>query len=254
MEFKRINENTFECLLSKEDLEDFDMTMEDFLKDQEKTLDFMRKIIERSEEEIDFEPTGEMVSMQISPLPGEGLALVFSNRKPMSGMDLLNHVRDILRSHMEGIAEDQEQEEEEEQSFEPGTHLLQGEKHEAGFMDLNSIMEDVLRQEPEKNKKRNAVSGARAYRFRRFSDLERFCKSWNSDKPVKSQLIKYGNDTDYLLVIEQGKLSKQAYAKLGEALAEYAYFVTDQPLKITGIREHGTVVIDKNAVVTLRDL
>jgi adapter protein MecA 1/2 len=254
MEFKRINENTFECLLSKEDLEDFDMTMEDFLKDQEKTLDFMRKIIERSEEEIDFEPSGEMVSMQISPLPGEGLALVFSNRKPMSGLDLLNHVRDILRSHIDGIADGNEPEEEQETAFEAGDTLTQREKNEADFMDLNRIMEDVLREEPVKSQKHNTVSNARVYRFAGFSDLERFCKSWNSDKPVKSQLIKYGNDTEYLLVIEQGKLSKQAYAKLGEALAEYAYFVTDQPLKITGIREHGTVVIDKNAVVTLRDL
>lgn len=255
MEFKKINENTFECLLSKEDLEDFDITMEDFLKDQDKTMDFMRKIIERSEEEIDFEPSSGMVSMQISPLPGDGLSLVFSNRQPVSGMDLLTHVRDIIRSHMEGMVHERELEDEEDhvQSGDENTGSQDGEKHTADFMDLKSIMEEMGREESEKGQKKNAVENARMYRFERFSDLERFCKSWHG-KSVKSQILKQEQDQGYYLVIEKGRLSRKEYIRLGESLAEYAGFVTDQHIKIVGIREHAKVVIAKDAIAMLHDL
>lgn len=255
MEFKKINENTFECLLSKEDLEDFDITMEDFLKDQDKTMDFMRKIIERSEEEIDFEPSSGMVSMQISPLPGEGLSLVFSNRQPMSGMDFLTHVRDIIRSHMEGITHEHEPEENEhETSADEDSVMADGEKHTADFMDLKNIMEEMGQEKPVKNQKKDAVDNARLYYFESFSNLERFCKLWCDKKSVKSQLLKQEKDQGYYLVIEKGKLSKKDFIQLGEALAEYAFFVTDQQIKITNIKEHAKVVIAKNAVSMLRDL
>lgn len=248
MEFKKINENTFECLLSKEDLEDFDISMEDFLKDQDKTMDFMRKIIERSEEEIDFEPSSGMVSMQISPLPGDGLSLVFSNRQPVSGMDLLTHVRDIIRSHMEGLVHEQTDGEDDAQS---GGDEADG-THTADFMDLKTIMEEMGGGEPAKEQKKEASENARMYRFDSFSDMERFCKSW-SGKPVKSQIFRQ-QEQGYYLVIEKGRLSKKEYLRLGEALAEYAEFVTDQRIKITNIREHAQLVIAKDAVAMLRDL
>lgn len=256
MEFKKINENTFECLLSKEDLEDFDITMEDFLKDQDKTMDFMRKIIERSEEEIDFEPSSGMVSMQISPLPGDGLSLVFSNRQPLSGMDFLTHVRDILRSHMENISHDHETEETDEHvpDTDSGLNGLDGEKHTADFMDLKSIMEEMGQEKPAKDKKKDAADSARLYYFESFSSLERFCRVWYDKKSVRSQLLKQEKDQGYYLVIEKGKLSKKEFIQLGEALAEYAFFVTDQQIKITNIKEHARVVIAKNAISILRDL
>lgn len=256
MEFKKINENTFECLLSKEDLEDFDITMEDFLKDQDKTMDFMRKIIERSEEEIDFEPSSGMVSMQISPLPGDGLSLVFSNRQPVSGMDLLTHVRDIIRSHMEGMIHDREQADDEDhtQSGDEGTAGQEGSEQTADFMDLKSIMEEMERGEAEKNHKRDTAENVRMYRFESFSDLERFCKSWKSQKRVKSQILKQERDQGYYLVIEKGRLSRKEYICLGESLAEYADFVTDQHIRIVNIREHAKVVIAKDAITMLRDL
>lgn len=256
MEFKRINENTFECLLSKEDLEDFDITMEDFLKDQDKTLDFMRKIIERSEEEIDFEPSSGMVSMQISPLPGDGLSLVFSNRQPVSGLDLLSHVRDIIRSHMEGVVHEHALEDDEKhvQSGSGDMNILDSETHSADFVDLKSIMDEMGRGRSEQGHKKECAENARLYRFESFSDLECFCKSWFDGKNVKSQILKQEQASGYYLVVEKGKLSKRAFNQLGETLAEYASFVTDQQIRIMNVREHARVVVAKNAIAMLHDL
>ncbi len=255
MEFKRINENTFECLMSKEDLEDYDMTMEDFLKDQDKTLNFMRKILERSEEELDFEPSSGVMSMQIAPLPGDGLSLVFTNRQHVSGLDLLTHVRDIIRSHIEGLPLDQglKDGEHPSQSGTEGLQALEDEKQSDDFVDLRSIMEEMVQGDDQKETKKAVSEHPRLYYFNSFSDLERFCKSWTG-KSVKSQILKQDQDQGYYLVIEKGRLSKDDYIRLGEALAEYAAFVTDQPLRIAGIREHAKVILSKDAVSMLKNL
>lgn len=256
MEFKKINENTFECLLSKEDLEDFDMTMEDFLKDQEKTIEFMRKIIERSEEEIDFEPSSGMMSMQIAPLPGDGLSLVFSNRQSLSGMDLLNHVRDLIRSHMEEMTHDHEIDEHEDhaQGDEECGNGLDGASNAGTFMDLTSIMDDVRHRKTAQKEAPTASEYSCLYYFKSFANLEAFCKSWKGARSVKSQILKAEQDGGYYLVIEKGRLSQKTFLKLGETLAEYGEFVTDHPLRITNIREYAKVVITRNAIDIMHDL
>lgn len=248
MEFKKINENTFECLLSKEDMEDYDITMEDFLKDQEKTMDFMHKIIEMSEEEIDFEPTGGVMSMQISPLPGEGLSLVFSNRQPMSGLDILSHMRDILKAHIDGLEDtddedtlDMEDDEDDESSFQIPS-----------FKDLNSILEGLQDDKTRKNKNRSTVN-TRLYYFDSFSVLEAFCKAWSGGH-VKSQMLKSKSDGGYYLVVDKGRLSKVDYSLLLEMLGEYAKFITDSDLKILSLREYADTVIAKDAVSVLKNL
>jgi negative regulator of genetic competence, sporulation and motility len=126
--------------------------------------------------------------------------------------------------------------------------------HSADFMDLNSILDNMISEDSKRSRRRERTSKTIVYRFKQFSDLEQFCKVWNTDQPVRSQLLREEQTAGYLLLIEQGRLSKQNYARLGEALAEYASFVTDQPLKITSIREHAAVVIEKNAIDKLRDL
>lgn len=249
MEFKKINENTFECLLSKEDMEDYDITMEDFLKDQEKTMDFMHKIIEMSEEEIDFEPTGGVMSMQISPLPGEGLSLVFSNRQPMSGLDILSHMRDFLKAHVDGLEDlddtdaiDVDDDEDDDDS----------EFQIPSFRDLNSVFES-LHNEEQRKKKSKTVVNSRLYYFDSFSVLEAFCKAWSGGH-VKSQMLKSKSDGGYYLVVDKGRLSKADYSLLLEMLGEYAKFITDSDLKILSLREYADTVIAKDAVSVLKKL
>ncbi len=253
MEFKKINENTFQCLLTKEDMEDFDITMEDFLRDHDKTMEFMHQIIERSEEEIDFDVSGGgVMSMQISPLPNEGLSLVFTNKQPMSGMDILSHLRDMLKAHVEGLTDEDINEAAE--AFELAADEVEEEEdddevHSFDFKDLADILNNVGKETKKEKKKRIQ----RLYYFDSFSSLESFCKTW-SGKPVKSQILKLKSETGYYLIIEKGKLGINDYAVLLDMLSEYAQFITYDDVKILSLREHAETVIAKDAVAVLNKL
>ncbi len=258
MEFKKINENTFQCLLTKEDMEDYDITVEDFLRDQNKTMEFMRKIIEMSADEIDFDPTeGGALSMQISPLPDDGLSLVFSNRMPMSGMDFLSHIRDILKSHLDGLEddnlEDDEMYDDEEDETEIHYHTfgLEDLKKSRDFKDLDDLLKIVDEKLPEEKVK--IKQKQRLYYFDSFSVLEQFCKTW-SGKPVSSQILKVKSEPGYYLIIQKGRLSQTDYLLLVETLGEYATFISCDETKILKVKEYADTVIARDAVMTLNKL
>ncbi len=251
MEFKRINENTFECLMSKEDLEDYDMTMEDFLENQDKTLDFMGKILERSAEELNFEAPPGVMSMQVSPLPGDGLSLVFTNRQYLTGLDFLAHITEIIRSHIEGLALASRMDESEaspQPVFDASQFLGNGAQVD-GAVDAGKATHKRAEG------KERSVHGERPrlYYFLAFKDLERFCKAW-AGKAVKSQILKRENEEGYYLIVEKGRLSKADYACLMQALSEYSIFVTDELLCVSQIKEHAKVVVAKDAINFLRNL
>ena len=255
MEFRKINENTFQCLLTKEDMEDYDITMEDFLRDHDKTMEFMHQIIERSEEEIDFDISGGgVMSMQISPLPDDGLSLVFTNKQPLSGMDILSNLRDMIKAHVEGMT-DEEIDDAAEAIGTSDEDAAEGEEdtdlQSFDFKDLADLLSSVEKETSKQNKKPKKTQ--RLYYFDSFSTLEMFCKTW-SGKTVKSQILRIKSDVGYYLLIERTGLSVSDYSLLLETLGEYAQFVTNNAVKILNVKEYAETVIAKNAISVLNKL
>ena len=65
MKFVRINEYTVNCILTADDLEEQGIRIEDLLKKEEGSMEFLHGIIERATEEVGFHPDGNVLPMQI---------------------------------------------------------------------------------------------------------------------------------------------------------------------------------------------
>ena len=48
MEFIRINENTVRCIVTEDDMREYDVDIDDFLKNRGKVQDFLHTIVERA--------------------------------------------------------------------------------------------------------------------------------------------------------------------------------------------------------------
>ena len=74
MEFIRIDENTVRCIVNEDDMREYDVEIDDFLKNRSKVQDFLHNIVERASDEIGYEPKDGLLAMQIMMLPKNRLA------------------------------------------------------------------------------------------------------------------------------------------------------------------------------------
>ena len=52
MKFRRIDEDTVRCIVSKEDMQEFGIVLEDFFKNKSKIHDFLHEVVERAEQDL----------------------------------------------------------------------------------------------------------------------------------------------------------------------------------------------------------
>ena len=69
------------CLISEEDMDQYDVSIEDFFTRSENAMEFLHEIVRQAEIEVDYRPEGPLTSLQIAPIPDKGVA-VFLTEKP----------------------------------------------------------------------------------------------------------------------------------------------------------------------------
>ena len=228
MKFRKINDNTINCILSEEDMEERGVTLEDFFTDKDKTRDFLEEIVRQAQEEVGYETSGETLAMQVMPLPHNGLSITLSERPDHGLKDILGHLRSVI-----------------EEASSAGMEEM--------FKEMSEPNEDIPEKNSEKkdNKKK---SFCRVYEFSSMSTVENYCKTVSEEFKVKSQLYKDTYTDKLYLVIEKGRLSKTNLEKICLRAAEYSTLVSDQESYIMYCKEHYRCLIKKGAVKVLRNL
>ena len=80
MEFKKINDRRFQCRLDEEDLEDNNISLDDFFKnDTDKIHSLLEVIMEEAEKNIGITLSGEVMSLQLAPQPDHSILLTVSS-------------------------------------------------------------------------------------------------------------------------------------------------------------------------------
>ena len=81
-EFKKIDDNKFQCLLFEEDLEDNNITLNDFFRnDTDKIHSLLEVVMEEASKSIDVEMNGGVMSLQLAPQPDHSILLTVSSGK-----------------------------------------------------------------------------------------------------------------------------------------------------------------------------
>ena len=81
MEFIRVNDHMIKCLISEADMDQYDISIEDFFSRSENAMEFLHEIVKQAEQEVDYRPEGPLTSLQIAPIPDKGIA-IFLTEKP----------------------------------------------------------------------------------------------------------------------------------------------------------------------------
>ena len=78
MKFRRVNNNTINCIISKEDLQQNGLHANDLFERKEEALSFIRSVLLRAAREQNMRLNPEYTSMQITILPDQGISLTLS--------------------------------------------------------------------------------------------------------------------------------------------------------------------------------
>ncbi len=252
MDFRRIDNNTVQCILSEEEMNAYGFQVEDLFSNQEKSRDFLERIVEKAEEEVGYESKGGMVSMQIMKMPNNDLAITFSERDPgESFQNILQHLHQqlagLLSSDvMEQLHSEQFQEEEEEFAEAATNEQLAGEEE---YLRHIKALEKKKR---EKEKKKQM--SPKVYRFESFHDLEQFAAAVQMEKNVPSVIYKDPHDDSFYLQVKKGRLKMGEYRLLCQRISEFAVLAFEQPMAEQFCKEHFEVFIPKQAISVMRKI
>ncbi len=218
MRIERIDDKTMKCFLSKEELEEYDISYKDFILRSDKAREVMEDIMAQAEEEVGFKPPQFALELQIMVLPDHGMVLTFSEKTPED----LKHAKDMMECL--GMIKDA----------------------------LGLKAGDVSKPDKSKEQKEaeEPVVTFAVFAFHSISDICKYARVLPGNLRVKSEL--YQMEGVYYLFLDKGSASYERYSRACIRALEFGSLYTAEESKIEHIREHGECLIADHAVKKMR--
>lgn len=230
MEFIRLDENTVRCIVSEDDMKEYDVEIDDFLKNRSKVQEFLHLIVEKATDEVGYEPKDGLLAMQIMMLPKNRLAITFSEKMEEEG-ELGDLIQQVAGATLEQVSSLKEL-------------LEEKENPEA----------DAEKKKGTETKKKKIVPVVQIFEFEKMEYIEQFASVLSEKHLVKSSLYKDEMKNVYYLITEKGRLSKVNYASVCRIASEYGRFISDKQQRKAYIEEHLDCLIANKAVKVMYNI
>jgi adapter protein MecA 1/2 len=252
MDFRRIDEETVQCILSEEEMNSYGFQIDDFFSEQEKARSFLEHLVELAEEEIGYEAKSGMVSMQIMKMPNNDLVITLSERDPG---EAFQHMLRHLQQQLAGLVEPELmqrlhslQEEEDgsgQAETDAGTESISQERYQ-------QHLQEVERQQEKKRQKEQMQP--KLFCFESFHALSQFALSVSLEKPINSAVFWDSQDENYYLLLKKGRLKREEYVQLCEKTEEFATLYSSKPYVEQFCQEHFERFLPKQAIRILKQI
>ena len=225
MKFKRINVDTVRCIVSETELNENGLQMDDFLQNDGKTEEFLRKIVSMAEEEVGFKVQGGPLSVQVAVLPEHLLALTFSERPDSNILSLLQNLKSAVDS-LSGMGNKLGEDEKESDAGESDT-LVEGCDQRLYILEFPNMDQIIT-----------------------------YAKSIVLEEPVVSSVFRLQERgaSSYYLLIERNGLGDKEICRVISASVEFMKDASADMHKAAYLAEHGTCVLRKDALEVLQKL
>ena len=221
MRFKRISTDTVRCIVTQDELKENGLEMDDFLSNNGRTEEFLRKMIALAEQEVGFKVQGGPLTIQVAVLPENKLALTFSEKQVGNLMEIL----ESLRSAMSSLSNAVNDKTKEKVSKEPVT-ATKKDLYLLEFSDLDS--------------------------------LQAFCAGLADDieeqLQMNSELYLLEDENVYCLILRRGEMDEKQVCQIMSASIEFMDAVSAHEGQVAYIREHGKIVLTDHAISQMQRL
>lgn len=226
MKFKKIDNKTLCCMLSKEDLTDNNITLEDFIHNRDKVQSFLEEIIETAKDEVGFEASGPMLSIQIMAMHPDGVMITFSE-DPKDMANAIRHGLEQVREELDGD----------------------------GWIDVGGDEESEAEFEQDEPEENSSVEQLQTiFRFTNMETLLLFAENLPVWRGLDSSLYKNEKTGEYLLLLVKRHISHENYRLVVAVAMEFGELAGATEMKRAYLQEHCRPVIEEKAVLKLKKL
>ena len=109
MQFRKISDTKIHCVISKEEMWEKGIGIDDFLDHREKTEEFLREVLAEARYELDLKDMGPFFSVQMSVMPEGDVSLVISGEQTEGVYGALEEFGKRLQDFREVMKEAQKQ-------------------------------------------------------------------------------------------------------------------------------------------------
>jgi len=271
MKFNRVDDTRVECIISEEDLEEYGIGLQDLLTKKKEAMDFLRDIVEKAEEEVDYKPMdGLVMPMQVTVTPDKCISITLSEDPDGTIQDLLEKLTHDAGIHfpknfLEELGDAPEQERIERiNQYLQHIHEVEDEKQNIAnkaFSDKKIERRnnnERLSQIREKKRKRKSFALDRlestgfVFAFANMADIIKFAHMVKGRIKMQTSLYKNPKNDLYYLHFEKGTDSVAHFASVFTMVYEFGTYVTSNPIYIANVEESYETIIKSKAVDTLR--
>jgi adapter protein MecA 1/2 len=247
MEFKKIDNTKFQCLLDQDDLEDNNISLDDFFRnDTEKIHGLLDVVMEEAEKNIGVVLQGGVMSLQLAPQPNHSILLTVS-----SGQDDFSN---MVRQASERVTQDLTDvalEDEQQNNVIKKDSKTQASAKDIDFSSVHEKTEQNAQDEEtkpmQKKKERAAV-----FCLQDMNTVEQFCTASERTWGIANALYRNNATNQMYLLIVKGRCSEEKYKAFINLLREFGEFQSTKVERIAYIKEHHDAIIKNNAVNILK--
>lgn len=233
MEFKRIDDTKFQCLLDEDDLEDNNISLDDFFRnDTKKIHGLLDVILEEAQKSIGVMLSGGVMSLQLAPQPNHTILLTIS-----SGHD---EFKDMIRNAGKLMSDIRE----------AGGNVIKKEEADDSIKAAPFVpVEKTEIKDKSKNKADKAQDTIETviYRFKSMQEAEEFAENCPKTWGIKNSLYKSEDNIGIYCILERTRCANEKFKHFCSLLTEYSEYISSKKETTAYIREHCEVLIENNA-------
>lgn len=237
MKFTKIDENTVRCVISKEEMESYNLELEDFIKKNKKVKDFVELLIDKAGDEVGYEHSNGMMQLQLQPLPKMGLAITFSSRE-ITAEELSKEIAMSLGEEQAG-------------SFFDTLSEPTGKEKKSNSVEITDIPKKKNAR-IKKQLKEAEIPDLYICKFRNLQDVVSFCGQVPEHFFARGSVYKDEKNNVFYMVIERARCKMEKYLYVCRMSLEFSDPESGGATRFAFFNEQYTCIIRQNAFSVLR--
>lgn len=218
MKFRKINDNTINCIITQDDLRKHGINLDDLFDRKKNAVEFIKAIILKAARSVNLNIKNEYTSMRLSVLPDQSVSLTISQDPSES--------EKIHKEKSKAFA-----------------------SAKGGRNNADSGKDSVAREKTD-----SVSSGTYLFRFSSIMEMAGCCHMLAVIPGIESSVY-YNKDTgDYYLILEKGEEADDGYDSAVLRVNEFGQMVTCDAGTLAFLKEHSDCVVRRGAVRKISEL
>lgn len=224
MKFIRLDKATVRCILTAEDMEEYNLDITDFIEQNEEAAEFINILLEKASSEVGRVAESGMATLGVAEMPGGNLVITISD----SDASLEDFIGSSLKEKFDSLLKKLSQ---------------SGQKYEGERNELNAdeVINNLI-----KDKNSSILS------FKSLDDIGAFANSINYGRHIKSDIYKVNNY--YILIIYRAKMAESSYVGVCFSAFDFGAVLREQDTFKDIIDEHGQILIRDKALQVMKNI